>query len=199
MSEPCLLLDKLPAELRNRVWEFAFAPDDDSEVELAEATPPSKNLLLTCRQIYDESYGLYQPAYRDYFRTTKFRITYQINRVGFTTYATSTFGNSPLLRYPRALVEQITRMTFVIERPHQRADDTLELVDKRGGWKWTSMPLPVDYLAVAFFTIARDNAGVWLSFARNRDVMEDRLAQATIATTFTRQLLMVESLLGDLY
>ena len=62
-SSPLL---KLAAELRNTIYELAFTPDHDDDsigVELVEATGPSKALLLTCREIYDEARGIHKQAH----------------------------------------------------------------------------------------------------------------------------------------
>lgn len=58
-------LDKLPAEIRNNIYSLVLSPDKRTDlVELKEATPPSKNLMLTCKQIHAEAAGMYRAAYR---------------------------------------------------------------------------------------------------------------------------------------
>lgn len=76
-TPPCLLLDDLPAELRNNIYEYFFATDDngDDTIDLgALYHAPSKNILLTCRQVYEEAGQLYQEAYRTYWTNNKFRV-----------------------------------------------------------------------------------------------------------------------------
>lgn len=47
--------ETIPPEIRNRIYELVLAtPNAGIEVDLLTAQPPSKALLLTCRQIYDE-------------------------------------------------------------------------------------------------------------------------------------------------
>ena len=49
----------LPAERRNEIYEIAFITNTDSKdgatTDLRSTKPPSKALLLTCRQIYNEA------------------------------------------------------------------------------------------------------------------------------------------------
>lgn len=45
----------IPPEIRNRIYELGMpTPDPETEVDLLTAEPPSKALLLTCRQVYIE-------------------------------------------------------------------------------------------------------------------------------------------------
>lgn len=70
------LLTELSAEMRNHIYELAFTPDTDSAQQIAiEATsPPSKALLLTCKQINSEARGLYKSAYRSYWTDVHFTL-----------------------------------------------------------------------------------------------------------------------------
>ncbi|KAF2207323.1 hypothetical protein CERZMDRAFT_102600 [Cercospora zeae-maydis SCOH1-5] len=70
----CNIFDKLPAEMRNKIWELSFA-NDHEEVELWNLSPPNKSLLLTCKQARSEAGGLYPDAYRAYWATSRFKIT----------------------------------------------------------------------------------------------------------------------------
>lgn len=65
----CSFLDKLPAELRNEIYELSFTSDTSAEdaVEVREAAPPSKNLLLASRQFHHEAHQIYLEAYRKYW------------------------------------------------------------------------------------------------------------------------------------
>lgn len=71
----CRLLTIAP-ELRNKIYELAFTGDDASGkmVDPFEASPPSKNLLLACRQTYEEARGIQRTAYRAYWSTTRFLV-----------------------------------------------------------------------------------------------------------------------------
>ncbi|KXT08593.1 hypothetical protein AC579_7060 [Pseudocercospora musae] len=53
---------------------LAFTPDHeaDEEIELFQARPPQKSLLLVYRQIRNEAKGFYLDTYRKYWRTTPF-------------------------------------------------------------------------------------------------------------------------------
>lgn len=76
MAKPCYFYDKLPAELRNEIYILAFASSDDGRgVRLINAAPPSKALVMTCRQAHAESAKLYKAMYREYWRTNKFSVT----------------------------------------------------------------------------------------------------------------------------
>ncbi|PPJ51648.1 hypothetical protein CBER1_08825 [Cercospora berteroae] len=91
----CLFLNKLPAELRNEIYELAFTSHDDEveidlsdfdpprnsllstkgEVDLSKAEPPNISLLSTCRQIQSEATQLYQRANHQYWTDTHFVVT----------------------------------------------------------------------------------------------------------------------------
>lgn len=50
------MLTTIPPEIRNRIYELVMpAPDPETEADLLTAEPPSKALLLTCRQICGEA------------------------------------------------------------------------------------------------------------------------------------------------
>ncbi|USW48805.1 hypothetical protein Slin15195_G021240 [Septoria linicola] len=65
----CLLLKKLPAELRVRVYEMAFTSHHklNDAVAIFAPKPPSKNLLAN-----QEARACYKQAYQKYWRETKF-------------------------------------------------------------------------------------------------------------------------------
>ncbi|KAK0932988.1 hypothetical protein LTR29_015408 [Friedmanniomyces endolithicus] len=71
------LFRRLPAEIRNRIYAFAFLGDDKPHQgpetqDLLSARPPTKALLLTCRRVYREAQGVYVESYKAYWRTTAF-------------------------------------------------------------------------------------------------------------------------------
>ena len=68
----CILL-ALPAELRNQIFELSFTSNKVTD-DFFRANPPSKALLMTCRQIHAECKGMYDIAYRSYWMNTKFSI-----------------------------------------------------------------------------------------------------------------------------
>lgn len=69
----------LPAELRNKIYDLVFAIDTASQVALLDAEPPSKELILTCKQICAETRLLYQAAYRAFWRETTFTIALEFS------------------------------------------------------------------------------------------------------------------------
>ncbi|KXS93840.1 hypothetical protein AC578_5328 [Pseudocercospora eumusae] len=73
---PCYLLEKTSPELRNRIYELAFAPEDEvndaDEVSLCKAKSPPKDLILTCRQIHREAAKMYKAEHQRYWKSTKF-------------------------------------------------------------------------------------------------------------------------------
>ncbi|GIZ42827.1 hypothetical protein CKM354_000608100 [Cercospora kikuchii] len=95
LQSDCLFLNKIPAELRNEIYELTFTSDDDEVeidlsnfdpprspllstkggVELSKAHPPNDALLCTCRQIQSEATQLYEKASRQYWSETHFVIT----------------------------------------------------------------------------------------------------------------------------
>lgn len=64
----------LPAEMRNHIYELAFTPNTSQPVNLFEADPPSKSLLLTNHQIHNEASQYFQEAYKAYWRDASFII-----------------------------------------------------------------------------------------------------------------------------
>lgn len=69
----------IPPEIRNRIYELVlFDGDRMTAVELLEAKPPTKDLLLVCRQFHDEAKSMHQAACREYWSSTKFDITLPI-------------------------------------------------------------------------------------------------------------------------
>ncbi|KAK1059684.1 hypothetical protein LTR74_012415 [Friedmanniomyces endolithicus] len=63
----------IPPELRNHIHGMVFE-FPAGEINLLEADPPSKSILLACRQIHDEATGLYKSAYRSYWTTSHFEL-----------------------------------------------------------------------------------------------------------------------------
>ncbi|KAK5678662.1 hypothetical protein LTS10_009106 [Elasticomyces elasticus] len=64
---------QLPPELRNAVYELVF-DFQSSDVDLLEASPPSKAFLLACHQTYAEAKGFYNIQFRRYWSETDFSI-----------------------------------------------------------------------------------------------------------------------------
>lgn len=67
VNKKCHLLE-LPAELRSRIYNFCFDPAArPKKVNLLEDAPPAKDVLLTCRRIYNEAAATHRHAYRAYW------------------------------------------------------------------------------------------------------------------------------------
>ena len=49
----------LPAELRNRIYEFVLLQEDDEAIEIGSTGVPEPSLLLTCKQIRKEGLPIY--------------------------------------------------------------------------------------------------------------------------------------------
>lgn len=71
-DKPRLL--SVPPEIRNRIYGFVFQCDPRQKVDLREANPPAKDLLLTCRQVYQEARLMQREAYRKYWTGTNFKV-----------------------------------------------------------------------------------------------------------------------------
>jgi hypothetical protein len=75
-TETCRFLG-LAAELRNKIYEYAFttpADADEEEIDLLESPDhvPSKSLLLACRKIHEEAAGIYKDSFRRYWTEGNF-------------------------------------------------------------------------------------------------------------------------------
>lgn len=130
----CPLLEKLPAELKSIIFELAFTQDledGDQEIELSFAKPPSKHILVTCREIRAIARGHYRAAYRRFWRTTAFTLTFRELMAGFTAREAMIRQLNPLN------INNVTKLTIradcSLDKP---GEDMLCLVleDIRGGW-----------------------------------------------------------------
>ncbi|KAK3620365.1 hypothetical protein LTR56_023451 [Elasticomyces elasticus] len=81
-DQQCALLSLSP-EMRNKIYEFAFTSNAPA-VDFFKPTPPTKALLLSCKQIWQEAKGLHKAAYRTYYESTTFVIEH--SEVEKTTY-----------------------------------------------------------------------------------------------------------------
>lgn len=52
----------MPPEVRNHIYDLTLT-SPASTVDLMEAAPPSKDLIMACREIYDETRHMHQAAY----------------------------------------------------------------------------------------------------------------------------------------
>ena len=70
----CGFMD-LPAELRNKVYELVYPHIKEKAwqlLDLLKASPPTKDLLLACRQIHSEAHLLYKISLRRYWTINMF-------------------------------------------------------------------------------------------------------------------------------
>ncbi|KAK5678615.1 hypothetical protein LTS10_009059 [Elasticomyces elasticus] len=61
----------LPAELRILIYELAFTSASEP-IKLLDAAPPSKALILTCRQAYNEAAALHRAACLSFWPNSEF-------------------------------------------------------------------------------------------------------------------------------
>ena len=73
------MFTRLPAEIRNGIYELVFQVSSDT-VNLLEAHPPEKAILLTCRKIHEETKLMYRGAYRKYWTDTRFTLHVGMDR-----------------------------------------------------------------------------------------------------------------------
>ncbi|KAK5744167.1 hypothetical protein LTR17_002197 [Elasticomyces elasticus] len=71
-DQQCPLLSIAP-EIRNNIYELAFT-SNAPEADFFKPAPPTKALLLSCKQIWQEAKGLHKSAYRAYYNSTTFVI-----------------------------------------------------------------------------------------------------------------------------
>lgn len=60
----CPLFQKLPPEVRNQIYEYAFTTNKSRHKALVTAAikRPDNNFLLTCQRVFAEANGIYQVA-----------------------------------------------------------------------------------------------------------------------------------------
>ncbi|KAK3617677.1 hypothetical protein LTR56_025144 [Elasticomyces elasticus] len=64
----------LPPEIRNPIWELSFSGTNHT-VDLLTCHPPSLDLLLASRQVYEEAKGFWPGRRREFFSSTSFSVT----------------------------------------------------------------------------------------------------------------------------
>ena len=136
-----MILDNLPAELRNEIWKLAFTLKNnwDEEADLVSACPPSKSLMLTCKQVRSEARGLYIGAYRRYWQSTRFKVTFKAG-VQIDTCSLST-----------ANLDNVRHITIYHELEYRwrgtKVKCAIQMIDPKGVWYGTSENL--DWYLVA--------------------------------------------------
>lgn len=76
---------RLPAELRNAIYEYSFSHhvDSDGEVNLLTESPPQPALTQTCKQIHGETNSMCQHKKQQFWRTSNFFLDSSIFPTGF--------------------------------------------------------------------------------------------------------------------
>lgn len=134
-TSSCLFLTKLPAELRNAIYELVFKPETNDEdiggADIRTATPPNKNLILVCRQISQEATKLRRDAYRRFWRTTHFKLSFK----PFEDTQTKQDCRLVVDQLDQCDIENISQITIQIKIKQNHTRLSLGLVDPRGGWQ----------------------------------------------------------------
>jgi len=72
----CPFLERLPSEVRNQIYEYAFTTDKFRHKALVTATfkRPESNLLLTCQRVFVEASGMFEVARTAYWKMSTFYV-----------------------------------------------------------------------------------------------------------------------------
>lgn len=119
----CYFFDKIPPEVRNEIYSLAFTTAADVEdVIYFTASPPSKSIIITCKQAYQEANGLYQDAYRRFWRDSSFKVPDGLHKQ----------SNQAIQRLRSADVAAITKVSMVFPTSRHPAK---EIVLRHGNWQ----------------------------------------------------------------
>lgn len=111
--EGCHIFNKLPGEMRNKIWELSFT-NNHRVADFQNPSPPTKSLLLTCKKINSEARGLYQDAYRAYWTTSPFQITIASREYNQTGRFRATLDDCPEYRTLKLYRRDISDLTVVL-------------------------------------------------------------------------------------
>ena len=72
----CPFFEKLPPEVRNQIYEYAFTTEKSRHKALVTAAfkRPESNLLLTCQRIFVEASGMFEVARTAYWKKSTFNV-----------------------------------------------------------------------------------------------------------------------------
>lgn len=72
----CPFFERLPPEVRNQIYEYAFTTDKSRHKALVTATfkRPESNLLLTCQRVFVEASGMFEVARTAYWKKSTFYV-----------------------------------------------------------------------------------------------------------------------------
>ena len=132
----CPLLDKLPPELRNQIYEYVFTSERSARRNLytAKMQRPWSNLLLTCQRIFAETKGMYEVARTSYWREN----TFYVDRMRRTKSTRPTAQQIVDKLHDREL-DLIREIVIVCNFDSTRREWRLTpRTDGMSGWIWTS-------------------------------------------------------------
>ncbi|KAK4496207.1 hypothetical protein PRZ48_012187 [Zasmidium cellare] len=163
-APPSAFFTKIPAELRNNIYELAFTQTSpDAEIDVAQAQPPTKALLLTSRRFNTEAKGFYKDAYRKYWRSNNFFVKFR--EAGLISAAMG--PEDPLAGVRDVDLENITSLSIKMVSK-DGVFLLYTLADPRGGWS----VMGDDVYDVA----VRERNGRWdFAFVSSSEEMKRRL------------------------
>lgn len=77
-AQPKCYFMTIPGEIRNRIYDYVFTNNGgEGPVEVFKFSPPSNNIIMSCRQVYQEARELYKAAYRLYWSENDFNFIWR--------------------------------------------------------------------------------------------------------------------------
>lgn len=153
-------LFRLPAELRNRIYDLALGPSysaaccrthSSSEIvnlDQAATTKPRRELLLSCRRIYGEARNVSMQARRDFWRTNTFFV--ELRQDWTTTEEAKARGSAaaltpgePRLDFPtieRCELLSIPNLIVLVDAGTYKCEIHFKANEGNGG-KWILKPV----------------------------------------------------------
>lgn len=159
------LLFALPAELRDCIYDLVFSTTKATDLDLRLACPPSKALLMTCRQIYNEARLMHGAAYRAFWTNTAFVFNFT-GEEGPTRSEAEEFLRAVEAVRPEDL-DHITSFSINLRRAGRPRSISLE----RGIWIHSEQGSPRSFHAfipVGTELLLDRGARVWLMPASDR-------------------------------
>ncbi|KAK4496212.1 hypothetical protein PRZ48_012192 [Zasmidium cellare] len=177
MAAPCPFFDKLPVELRDEIYKLTFTPDHDEgkEVSLVDAAPPSKAVLMTCKQAHAEAAKLYKAMYQDYWRKTTFQITPDRRLRNDPSVPAIVDYVAP---HHTADIEHIQHIFVRLVLDERELE--MNLVDRRGLWECPVLSLDLEKTT--------KNGSVFMTYLRNIGELNETLAKREVFPSLWEQL-----------
>lgn len=154
---PCYLLDKLPPELRNRIYEFVFTfdhikGDHNDEIDVCTAVKEQPNsLLFTCHTIQAEAKKMFKAELNAFWSTHNFVVTE-------SAYYHGEGFRKPDLETIKKLTDDDIR--YMKSLKFEQGSHIWHLVHNQGGWRYeqhvtvSGFPFPIvvtDWLRPRYF------------------------------------------------